>query len=171
MIYKPNFAAVLLSFAGLVLALLIAVLPSPPGVWEAVEPVSYSRYVLRHTDFFTGALSEHSGTGVAQPTRAFRTLLAARDRHSSLRFLADSASPAGRLYALAGMTIIDPAAARALRTELIIRTDSVAFIRGCEDLVWVSVASLVPLASDSGFVAELRDADPSCHILGSARTG
>ena len=171
MLAKPNFAAVLLLFAGIIVTMLIAVLPSPHGVWEAIDSHSYSRYVLRHTDLFTGPLRVHSDTGVEQPTRAFRTLLRAKDARASLAFLADSASPAGRLYALAGLTLIDPAATAALRSDLGSRTDTVSFIRGCEDLVRLPVRELVPLAVDSTFAASLRDDALSCGLFRLVQTG
>lgn len=171
MLAKPNFAAVLLLLAGLVIAMLIAVLPSPPGVWEAIDAHSYSRHVLRHTDLFTGPLRVHSDTGIAQPTRSFRTLLRATDAQATFALLADSASPAGRLYALSGLTLLDPKSAADLRSALEAQTDTVSFIRGCEDLVRLPVKELVPLAADSTFVARLRNGEPSCGLFRLVQTG
>lgn len=161
---RPSFPIVFLLFAGIVLVMLIALLPSPPGIWEAVDPASYSRSYLRQTSLYTGPLQSHSDTSPDQPTRAWRTLMKHPRAVHEFRALAATAQPAGKLWALSALTLLDTLAADSLSAALRGDSSLVAFIRACEDLVELRTRDLVDLARDRSWALSLRDAIPSCGL-------
>jgi hypothetical protein len=164
LLHRPSFPLVLMLLAGIVITMLIALSPSPAGIWEELDPASFSRSYLRQTTLYTGPLRSDSDTLTDQPTRAWRTLMHRPQAAAEFRALAADAAPAGKLWALSALTLLDTLAAEAVFTVLRSDTSKVAFIQGCDDLVELRAMDLADLARYRTWALALRDAVPTCGL-------
>ena len=111
------------------LAMSLAVLPGATSAAPSAETQAAVDGLLK-ADAFQGAAIGIAGT-LSDGVRAFRIL--ARDKEAAAHFdrIAREGTPAGRLYALAGLYVVDPAAYRRLRQGAVSPETKVQTTFGC----------------------------------------
>lgn len=110
--------------------------PKPPGSDDYAHrsfafplSVQNAEAILRHTQVFA-----FGGMPPKRQVQAFNVLFEQPDAVSRFQHLAEIASPAGRLYALAGLQLLDRPAAT--RLERMLAEDSKRIVVFDSDVVW-----------------------------------
>ena len=129
MLTAPRFGVLVATCAGLALATALAVIP-PYAFWSRVAPERY----LAGVEAFTGPVTTSDDVDATRvlpaSVRAWRRLVGTRVDSAFFRLMT-SATPAGRLYGLAGLRLTAPVAADAGARLLHGGTDSLYVNSGC----------------------------------------
>ena len=135
---RPPFAVVA---AGIAVVVFVAVIGITPGSssntsqmsqfvsfwWSRISPRGYAQYMLAHTERFYALDGARFCSSPQDRYRAWQTLLAETDAESLFQHLFETGSPAGRLYALIGLSKLDSPALEPLLSQASRDTSSVQF--------------------------------------------
>ena len=127
---RPLLFTALLAVVGLLTVVIVA--PSFESIWQRFDPLGHGVWSVRHAAWFTVPYRNDIGE-IEQPIVPWRAVAASDAADSLFRLLAEESNPAAQLYALAGLTLRDSAAAATLRAELLRDTTTVIANLECRE--------------------------------------
>ncbi len=157
---RPSYVAVV--GIGIGLALVVALVLVPPGrLWRSIDRAGYAAWNVRNAATFTDPVANDAGGGIDEPVHSWRSLADMPGGADAFAAVVQNATPAGRLYALAGMALLDSGRAQALAVALTRDTASVVVNLQCATSTR-RVQDMVPVLLQKHWAVRLHALKPQC---------
>ena len=165
MISRPSFPLVAFTLAGILVVTYLAFGPFPETLWRRFDPAGYALVRVREADWFTVPYL-NDVLEIEEPVRSWRVLAQSPSPDSLFIDLhRRTEKPAARLYAIAGLALVDSALAaetawQLSRDTLLIAANLLCAEPGVHRRRPIS--ELAAIAASPAFARRMRDGGAGC---------